>query len=501
MIIYLSIVIFIFLLASFLKNRSSISMRFLLGIFGGWIISLASLILYLSKQNYYWREINNIFYITRDIWNLLIVRVNIRPDLLIRSINVGVGLFYYSAICFAIAFTSKESKKNNRKYLLLAVSPLLQVFLFDPLVQKYIQLYISNQSLMNFDDYNLWLGHFNNMFQVVNGLYCLVTLGILINFYITHPKIKFLKIYTLFNLLCITPIILLFFYLFRWHPMVLVKATMKKGYYNYLIPNFQIEILNNPTYYFVFLIAYILLIIYILKYNTMESYYKRDHANISISIDTASLGVNTFTHAIKNHIQGIRSEAQYLSKHCQADEEAIISTKLIMESCDFCFASIENANKQLKNIHLNLKLIPVEKPIENAMDSFHSMDGNVELIYEKNKQVTMAYIDEEAFTEVLVNMIANAYEAIEDKTHGEISIRIREQGRWGIIEIKDNGRGIDEDHMNKIFSPFFTTKSSVNNWGVGLAFCYKVVTAHDGKITAESVPGKGTLFSIALPIL
>ncbi len=48
----------------------------------------------------------------------------------------------------------------------------------------------------------------------------------------------------------------------------------------------------------------------------------------------------------------------------------------------------------------------------------------------------MAYIDEEAFTEVLVNMIANAYEAIEDKTHGEISIRIREQGRWGIIEIK-----------------------------------------------------------------
>ena len=113
----------------------------------------------------------------------------------------------------------------------------------------------------------------------------------------------------------------------------------------------------------------------------------------------------------------------------------------------------------------------------------------------------MAYIDEEAFGEVIVNLISNAVEAMGNKSDGEVEISIKEQGSWGIIEIKDNGPGIETEDLGRIFTPFFSTKSSINNWGVGLAFCYKVVTAHDGKITVESEVGRGTVFSIALPIV
>lgn len=113
----------------------------------------------------------------------------------------------------------------------------------------------------------------------------------------------------------------------------------------------------------------------------------------------------------------------------------------------------------------------------------------------------MAYIDEQVFKEVMVNLIANAIEAMDHEQHKKIYIDVKEQGGWGIIEIKDNGRGIKREDLNKIFTPFFSTKSSISNWGIGLAFCYRVITAHDGKITVDSKVGEGTVISIALPVV
>lgn len=60
---------------------------------------------------------------------------------------------------------------------------------------------------------------------------------------------------------------------------------------------------------------------------------------------------------------------------------------------------------------------------------------------------------------------------------------------------------IEDENIGKIFTPFFSTKSSITNWGIGLAFCYRVIEVHDGKLTVESQVGEGTTFSIALPII
>ena len=218
MAVYLSIILFIFLTASFYKNRASISIRFLVGIFMGWILAIVSMILYLSKHNYYWQEVKNIFYINKGLWQTIIFKVNIRPDMLIRGINIGVVLLYYSAICFAIAFANKESKVNNKKYILLAIVPIVQILLFDPITQKYLQLYMINKLGITFTSYNFWLRYLINIFKLINLSYCIGMVGMLANYYISHPKIQFLKTYTLFNIICLTPIISAFYYVFRWWP-------------------------------------------------------------------------------------------------------------------------------------------------------------------------------------------------------------------------------------------------------------------------------------------
>lgn len=501
MAVYLSIIFFILLIASFYKNRASVSIRFLVGILMGWIVSIVSLVLYLSKHNYYWQEVRNIFYINKDLWQIIIYKVNIRPDMLIRGINIGVVLLYYSAICFGIAFVNKASKQNNKKYMLLGIAPIIQIILFDPITQKYLQVYMISKMGITFTSYNLWLKYLIDVFKVINLSYCIGMVGILVNYYISHPKIQFLKTYTLFNIICLTPIIGAFYYVFRWWPYVLIKATMKKGHYNYLIPNLQISILNNRIYYLIFFIAFVAIAIYIYKYSTMENYHRRDHANIEISMDTASLGLNAFTHAIKNHLQGIKSESEYLSKKHKEDEDTLTSLEYVLASCEFCFKSLEYANKQLKNIDLKLKLISIDKPIQETCEKFQNSHKEIQINYIQRPINTMAYIDEEAFKEVIGNLIENAVEAIKNKEDGQVVISIREQGRWGVIELQDNGAGIEDENIGKIFTPFFSTKSSINNWGVGLAFCYRVIEAHDGKLTVESQVGEGTTFSIALPII
>jgi len=66
------------------------------------------------------------------------------------------------------------------------------------------------------------------------------------------------------------------------------------------------------------------------------------------------------------------------------------------------------------------------------------------------------------------------------------------------IEITDTGHGIKPDHLAQIFQPFFTTKQAGSGTGLGLAIVQETIRAHDGRITVESEPGKGTSFTIHL---
>jgi two-component system nitrogen regulation sensor histidine kinase GlnL len=67
-----------------------------------------------------------------------------------------------------------------------------------------------------------------------------------------------------------------------------------------------------------------------------------------------------------------------------------------------------------------------------------------------------------------------------------------------LIEIRDNGKGIDQETLEQIFTPFYTTKNRGS--GLGLATCQKIVSEHDGLLKVESTPGEGTLFAVSLPL-
>lgn len=121
--------------------------------------------------------------------------------------------------------------------------------------------------------------------------------------------------------------------------------------------------------------------------------------------------------------------------------------------------------------------------------------------------------DRSQLEQVLLNLCFNARDAIESK--GQIRLRAGQQtvyglglgpdpqldaGEYVVMTVEDDGHGIAADVLPRIFDPFFTTKGTATGTGLGLANSYSIIEQHDGTIIVESTPGKGSSFSVYLPL-
>jgi signal transduction histidine kinase len=122
------------------------------------------------------------------------------------------------------------------------------------------------------------------------------------------------------------------------------------------------------------------------------------------------------------------------------------------------------------NIHLDLKLTPV-KPI---------------------------WAEGEKLQQVFINIILNAIDAMPNG--GELKIELDQMDNQAVVKIEDTGTGIKKQDLSHIFDPFFTTKGIGKGTGLGLSISYAIVKEHEGHITVESESGKGSLFSILIPL-
>lgn len=109
--------------------------------------------------------------------------------------------------------------------------------------------------------------------------------------------------------------------------------------------------------------------------------------------------------------------------------------------------------------------------------------------------------NESELRQAFINILFNAIDAVIAKSEkvGTITVRTRRHEEWAILEIADNGVGMDEETKHRCFEPFFTTKGEAGS-GLGLSMVYGIVQRHEGKIEVESELGKGTLFRIWFPI-
>jgi two-component system sensor histidine kinase AtoS len=154
----------------------------------------------------------------------------------------------------------------------------------------------------------------------------------------------------------------------------------------------------------------------------------------------------------------------------------------------------------------------IKSPPERRVDLKDTLDDILLLLHhsfaEKRIAVSKDYADgptvvvgdENRLKQLFMNLIGNSIEAVLD--NGTIDIRLMPNRKKGCLEatVRDNGSGIPDEVADKVFSPFFSTKVSKKNTGLGLSICRHIVEEHRGTIEFKSAPGESTTFTVRLPL-
>jgi C4-dicarboxylate-specific signal transduction histidine kinase len=128
--------------------------------------------------------------------------------------------------------------------------------------------------------------------------------------------------------------------------------------------------------------------------------------------------------------------------------------------------------------------------------------NNIELLLELENNLPPIFVDQIQIEQVLINLIRNGVDVVKDLPNaqqGQLSIQsFLDVDSSIMVKVTDNGPGLDMDQQQKIFMPFYTTKSE--GMGMGLSICRSLIEAHNSTLKFNSAPGKGTTFYFALPI-
>lgn len=143
----------------------------------------------------------------------------------------------------------------------------------------------------------------------------------------------------------------------------------------------------------------------------------------------------------------------------------------------------------------NLKRGQIETVIQGVIDTFKP-PARISLRVRQAESTPPVWLDEQLLRQVLDNLTRNAVEAIERE--GSIEIETDVIDRFVVIRVRDSGVGIPSDAHSRLFEPFFTTKPQ--GTGLGLATSQQIMFEHNGHLLVESQAGKGTTFSLLLPL-
>ena len=223
-----------------------------------------------------------------------------------------------------------------------------------------------------------------------------------------------------------------------------------------------------------------------------------------------SLFVSTVSHDFKTPLTSIKIFAEMLlenekrlsdksKNHLEIIEgETDRLTRLINNVLDF--SKIEKGVKEysFREIHFNKIIKNVIELMQYTlkMKGFN-LDTNLEVFDD------LIYGDADAITEAIENIISNAIRFSSEKK--EIQVFTYAKDNFSCVSVKDNGIGIDQNDLNKIFDPFYRSENAkvqkIEGTGLGLPIVKHIIEAHKGKILIESNPEKGSTFTLCFPIL
>ncbi len=218
------------------------------------------------------------------------------------------------------------------------------------------------------------------------------------------------------------------------------------------------------------------------------------------SLTTLAAGV---AHEIKNPLGSIGIHLQLVNKVLDASESSEAESlreylEVIAEEVDRLNSIVVDFLFAVRPMDIQLQDSDLHELIQEMVDFVgYELDAaDIELVLDLDETVPAMRLDEKYFKQVLINLIKNAIHAMPDG--GELRISTENRSDEVLLRVRDTGIGMSSDVIHKIFEPYYTTRDDGS--GIGLTLVYKIIREHMGDIAVASEEGKGSTFTVCLPV-
>jgi two-component system NtrC family sensor kinase len=230
---------------------------------------------------------------------------------------------------------------------------------------------------------------------------------------------------------------------------------------------------------------------------------KRIHSQLFRSEKLASLGklAAGVAHEINNPLTGILTNSSLLLEDMEKDDPRREDVEAMVKETIRCREIVKRLLDFAKQSRPQKKLVNINALIDNIilLVRNQALFRNITIEKQLTDHIPEVEADPDQIQQVFVNIVLNAAEAMTKAGKLTVVSKLSPDGRFVTVNFADTGPGIPEPERGSIFDPFYTSKEQ--GTGLGLSISYGIVEQHGGTITVESIVGKGSTFTVQLPVL
>lgn len=498
--VYILLLLFLFSIVFFLKSYVNKYAVFFLAMIWSLVGLLYTVMVYIAKTSNYLRSYGALYEYDYNMF-LALVHWNIPYYTLLRISNWLIAVYVFSTFMFVLHYFEnrylKIVKKSAVKISLVCFLLALQIVFYDPSTSYflYTALYrLHNPTLSHFLKMAIYSIDLLNYIWII-GFFCYIFY--LISRVYRQNLLLHKRRQTIAVGFCL--MVLNFVFLAG-----LIFGTFKQIYFfgdDLVLLNFSASWHISVTAYkvipLVLLLALLTMVMIVLKYNVTHVISLLSQKHLQHNVKGMNRNLTNVFHSFKNVVFSF----VVLIKRAQL-ETGERQTATLKEVEELMKDYIDKLSKMLeidRNIDVDVdtcSIIEIMEEVIRYTDLYNDIE--IERIYREAE--VFVVVDSYLIKEAMTNIMKNAIEAIkQSKRKGHIALEIQTENEWVIVKIRDNGIGVRPKDKKHIFKNFYTTKSRMNNWGVGLSFVYKIIKMHKGYIYLESEYGVGTTFQVLLP--
>ena len=225
---------------------------------------------------------------------------------------------------------------------------------------------------------------------------------------------------------------------------------------------------------------------------------------IQRKFDTASKGASVFVHSVKNQLLANRVLHKRMGQELAKEEPDVERLRGYQQDLakanELMLKRMDELYHSVKSNFITLVPTPLSEVCEAAAEHFARKYPEARLDVDIPPDV-LILCDKVHMSETIYNLLTNGWEAQTSANRTEEPIRLisRQERLWTVIEVRDRGMGISRQQRKHIYDPFYSSKNSNFNWGMGLYYVRATVRSHLGTLRVDSRPGEGSSFFLQLP--